>query len=85
VPCGASGWPRSTDRKDKLVTIEPDQRAGAVSERACRSARVTGPNRVALPTIAELDADGRALLARAAERLGPSAPCLASHGSGGAL
>lgn len=64
------------DRKGKLVTIEPDQTAGLLSERARHWAKPrcnADTDGALLATIAEPDADGRALLARAAERLGLSA------------
>ena len=64
------------DRKGKLVTVEPDQTAGLLSERARHwsKPRCNGDTDGALlAAIAEPDADGRALLARAADRLGLSA------------
>ena len=64
------------DRKGKLVTIESDQTAGLLSERARHWSKPrcnADTDGALLAAIAEPDADGRALLARAADRLGLSA------------
>jgi magnesium chelatase family protein len=64
------------DRKGKLVTIEPDETAGLLSERARHWSKPrcnADTDGALLAAIAEPDADGRALLARAADRLGLSA------------
>ena len=64
------------DRKGKLVTIESDQTAGLLSERARHWSKPrcnADTDGALLTAIAEPDAEGRALLARAAERLGLTA------------
>ncbi len=64
------------DRKGRLAAIEPDPAAGLLAERARHwsKPRCNGDTDGALlAAIAEPDAEGRALLTRAAERLGLSA------------
>ncbi|TAJ88823.1 YifB family Mg chelatase-like AAA ATPase [Reyranella sp.] len=64
------------DRKGKLVAVEADLAAGLFSERARNWSKPrcnADTDGALLATIAEPDAEGRALLSRAAERLGLSA------------
>ena len=64
------------DRKGKLVTIEAEPTAGLLSERARNWSKPrcnADTDGALLAAIAEPDAEGRALLTRAAERLGLSA------------
>jgi magnesium chelatase family protein len=64
------------DRKGKLVAIEADPAAGLLAERARHWAKPrcnADTDGTLLAAIAEPDAEGRALLTRAAERLGLSA------------
>jgi magnesium chelatase family protein len=63
-------------RKGKLVEIEPEPTAGLLSDLArgwCRPRCNADTDGTLLAAIAEPDAEGRALLTRAAERLGLSA------------
>ena len=64
------------DRKGKLLAVEADPAAGLLSDRACGWSKPrcnADTDGALLAAIAEPDAEGRALLARAAERLGLSA------------
>jgi magnesium chelatase family protein len=64
------------DRAHQLVTVEPDPAAGLLAERARNWAKPrcnADTDGALLATIAAPDAEGRALLARAAERLSLSA------------
>ncbi|MBS0550107.1 MAG: YifB family Mg chelatase-like AAA ATPase [Proteobacteria bacterium] len=64
------------DRKGKLVTVEAEPTAGLLSGRArnwCKPRCNADTDGALLAAIAEPDAEGRALLTRAAERLGLSA------------
>ena len=64
------------DRKGKLLAIEADQTAGLLAERAREWSKPrcnADTDGALLAAIAEPDAEGRALLTRAAERLGLSA------------
>lgn len=64
------------DRKGKLLAIEADQTAGLLAERAREWAKPrcnADTDGALLAAVAEPDAEGRALLTRAAERLGLSA------------
>src|SRR5262245_18050390 len=64
------------DRQGKLLAVEPDQAAGLLSERASGWLKPrcnADADGALLAAIAEPDAEGRALLTRAAERLGLSA------------
>jgi len=64
------------DRKGKLVTVEADPAAGLLSDRARNWSKPrcnADTDGALLASIAEPDAEGRALLSRAAERLGLSA------------
>ena len=75
APCSATGWPRSTARAS-WSPVEPDPAAGLLSERARHWAKPrcnADTDGALLAAIAEPDAEGRALLTRAAERLGLSA------------
>jgi magnesium chelatase family protein len=64
------------DRTGKLVEVESEPTAGLLSERACHWSKPrcnADTDGALLASIAEPDAGGRALLTRAAERLGLSA------------
>jgi predicted ATPase with chaperone activity len=64
------------DREGRLLSIEPDPAAGLLSERASGWLKPrcnADADGALLAAIAEPDAEGRALLTRAAERLGLSA------------
>ena len=64
------------DAKGKLVEIEPEPTAGLLADLArgwCKPRCNADTDGALLATIAEPDAEGRALLSRAAERLGLSA------------
>jgi magnesium chelatase family protein len=64
------------DAKGKLTAVEPDPAAGLLADRARNWAKPrcnADTDGALLAAIAEPDAEGRALLARAAERLGLSA------------
>jgi magnesium chelatase family protein len=64
------------DRKGKLLTVEADQTAGLLADRArswLKPRCNADTDGALLAAIAEPDAEGRALLTRAAERLGLSA------------
>jgi len=65
------------DRRSKLLAIEPDGTAGLLADRVRQWAKPrcnADTDGALLATIAEPDAEGRALLIRAAERLGGSSP-----------
>ncbi|MGZ5908896.1 MAG: magnesium chelatase subunit ChlI family protein, partial [Reyranella sp.] len=64
------------DRKGKLLAVEADQSAGLLADRARGWSKPrcnADTDGALLAAIAEPDAEGRALLTRAAERLGLSA------------
>jgi magnesium chelatase family protein len=64
------------DRKGKLLAVEPDATAGLLSDRVCNWSKPrcnADTDGAVLAAVAEPDAEGRALLSRAAERLGLSA------------
>jgi magnesium chelatase family protein len=75
-PAEGSAEVDALDRKGKLVAIEADPAAGLLAERARHWAKPrcnADTDGALLAAIADPDAEGRALLTRAAERLGLSA------------